>query len=315
MTLARVVACVVARSAARDTLAFEDSAAETDSCRVRLPIALPGMPTLEEEPLTNASDRAGQAYWNRVWAGHGTGQLPDPRAMTHVERRFAAFFDSVLEDSPPSSTFLEIGCANSIWLPYFAKRGFRVTGIDYSDVGCAQTCARFEAAGVDVEIVCADAFSPPARLIEGFDVVFTLGVIEHFDDTAKAVAAISRFLRPGGILLTVVPNVRGANGIVQRVVNPRVLRMHVPLTPSALVQAHAGAGLLNVHARYFIPSNFGVINLNDLDPRARATRAKGVAVRQLCRLSRAVWQLDRVLPLPTSRAFAGYIIATARKAS
>ena len=35
-------------------------------------------------------------------------------------------------------TILEIGCGNSTWLPYLAKKtGAQVAGIDYSEEGCA----------------------------------------------------------------------------------------------------------------------------------------------------------------------------------
>jgi 2-polyprenyl-3-methyl-5-hydroxy-6-metoxy-1,4-benzoquinol methylase len=265
--------------------------------------------------LSSLSDRAGRTYWDGVWTAHTHRRLPDPLSLTHVEQSFARIFDAALSDLPRPAKLLEIGCANSIWLPYFARKGFRVVGIDYSQVGCEQTMAGLVAARVDVEVVCCDAFSPPARLTEEFDVVFTLGVVEHFDDTAASIAAFARFLQPGGILLTVVPNVRGANGLVQRLVNPRVLDMHVPLTPGDLQQAQRSAGLTEVHAGYLIPSNFGVLNLNGLDMRARSTRAKAVLVRNLSRVSRAVWKVDRIRRLPATRVFAGYIVATARKAT
>ncbi len=266
--------------------------------------------------MSKPFDRAGRAYWDRVWIDHRDPQLPDPLALTHVERSFAALFDTVLRDLPPSTRSLEIGCANSIWLPHFARRfGFRITGLDYSEIGCAQTRAAFEAAGLDGEIVCTDAFSPPARLLESFDLVFTLGVVEHFDDTGGALAAFSRFLRPGGLLLTVIPNLRGANGLVQRIVNPRVLRMHVPLTARELRAAHARADLTEVRVRYFVPSNFGVLNLNDLDPVALSTRVKEVVVRNLGRASRLIWAVDRIVSLPATRTFGGYVVAVARKRS
>jgi len=236
--------------------------------------------------------------------------------LTHVERSFAALFETVLCDLPPSASFLEIGCANSIWLPHFARRfGFRITGLDYSEIGCAQTRAAYEAAGLDAEIVCADAFSPPGQLLESFDVVFTLGVVEHFDDTVGALDAFARFLRPGGLLLTVIPNLRGANGLVQRIVNPRVLRMHVPLTARQFRAAHVRAELTDVRVRYLVPSNFGVLNLNELDPAALSTRVKEVIVRNLGRASRLIWTLDRVVSLPATRAFAGYLVAVATKRS
>ena len=263
--------------------------------------------------LTDPPDRAGRTYWDRVWTEKRDVALPDPLTLTYVERNFAAMFDSALRDVPLRGRFLEIGAAHSIWLAHFVRRGFRVTGIDYSEIGCAQTKAALRVEGIDAELLCCDAFSPSESLIGGFDAVLTVGVVEHFDDTAATVAAFARFLRPGGRMITVVPNVRGANGLVQRVVNPRVLRMHVPLTAAALRSAHVEAGLSNASARYFIASNFGVLNLNDLDPGAVSTRMKRSVVRVLERASRLTWALDRIVSMPVTPFFSGYVVAFATR--
>jgi 2-polyprenyl-3-methyl-5-hydroxy-6-metoxy-1,4-benzoquinol methylase len=263
--------------------------------------------TPRENP-TDPPDRAGRAYWDRVWTENRNVELPDPSTLTYVERSFSALFDSALGDLPRGARVIEIGAAHSIWLAHFARRGLRVTGIDYSEIGCVQTKAALRAEGLDAELLCCDAFSPPQSLIGGFDVVLTVGVVEHFDDTAATVAAFARFLRPGGRMVTVVPNVGGANGLVQRVVNPRVLQMHVPLTAAALASAQVAAGLSDASARYFIASNFGVLNLNDLDPRAISTRTKRSVVRMLERASRLTWALDRIVSLPVTSFFSGYVV-------
>lgn len=54
--------------------------------------------------------------------------------------------------------FLEIGCARSRWLPYFAKEfGFEVSGIDYSEVGSQQATQILFNEGVQGNIVFADS--------------------------------------------------------------------------------------------------------------------------------------------------------------
>jgi SAM-dependent methyltransferase len=269
---------------------------------------------LEETQLSEPIDRAGRAYWDRVWTEGVSRPLADPASFTHVQRRFASIFDSVLSVLPSSSNVLEIGCANSVWLPYIADRfDLRVVGIDYSELGCDQTRAMYETAGVDVEVVCADAFAPPPGLLGSFDVVFSMGVVEHFDDTAATLRAFARYLRSGGVLITVVPNMRGLIGFLQRLFNPDVFRAHVPLKPAELEQASLSAGLALERCSYFIASHFGVVDLHGLDPAKASTRLKRSIHRNLSRLSRAIWLVDNVVNVPAVGALAGYAMCIGRK--
>src|SRR5438552_12828083 len=62
------------------------------------------------------------------------------------------------------------------------RRGARVSfacAITASTSGCEQARAVLARDGVDGKIVEADVFTPPSELHESFDVVFTLGVVEH----------------------------------------------------------------------------------------------------------------------------------------
>lgn len=52
-------------------------------------------------------------------------------------------------------------------------------------------------------------FSPPASMLGKFDVVVTFGVVEHFIDTRACLDAMSQFLKPGGLLVTSIPNLAG----------------------------------------------------------------------------------------------------------
>jgi SAM-dependent methyltransferase len=95
---------------------------------------------------------------------------------------------------------LDLACGegqNAIWL---ATLGWRVTGVDYSEVAIAKARARAERDGVDVDFVCADlvTYEPEAR---GFDLVFVLYLhIPSAQRTAihaNAAAAVA----PGGTFL------------------------------------------------------------------------------------------------------------------
>ena len=214
----------------------------------------------------------------------------------------------------PGARLLEVGCARSRWLPYFASElGFAVTGLDYSEIGCEQERALLAAAGVGGEVVCADVFSPPKELLGSFDGVVSFGVVEHFEDTAAILAAIARLARPGGVVVTQIPNFSGLLAPLMRALNRRVYDTHVPLSAAALRQAHERAGLRVTSCGYFLSTGFGVLNnLSGLDPADRATRVRAGGLKLLRGASRAVWALEEATrPLPATGALAPYIVCTA----
>jgi 2-polyprenyl-3-methyl-5-hydroxy-6-metoxy-1,4-benzoquinol methylase len=263
-----------------------------------------------------SGDRAGEEYWDAVWAAAAQTGRPSPATpgfRNHVDRAFAAMFRAIL----PGEDFelLEVGCAHSQWLAYFAAvHGARVCGLDYSERGCEIERAILREAGVDGEVVHGDLFEPSAALTSRFDVVVSFGVVEHFDDTAGAIAALRQYVKPGGLVVTVVPNMIGAVGAIERCINRPVYDLHVGLAPQDLAAAHASAGMTVTGAGYFLSTNFGVLNTNGLDPEARATRAKRALCVNLGRVSKAVWALEaRSRPLRATRLFAPYVVVTARR--
>jgi SAM-dependent methyltransferase len=187
---------------------------------------------------------------------------PDDHRVRNFPRlELDKFFLRTFREVRPGTRLLELGSGNSIWLPYFAKRfGFLVHGLDYSPDGCAQSRAALEREGVEGEVSNADLFDPPLDLIEAFDVVFSFGLLEHFDDTSLAVASFARYLRPGGLLVTLVPNMRGAVGLLQHVLNPKIFRLHVPLAPGDLDAAHESSNLAVRSVGFTQFVNFGVCN-------------------------------------------------------
>jgi len=264
----------------------------------------------------DTGDRAGQQYWNAVWsAATQTDRMAPstPGFRNHVDRGFAALFRTLV----PGREFelLEVGCASSRWLPYFASEyGARVCGLDYSELGCDVERTILRDAGIEGEIVCGDLFAPPTILTNRFDVVLSFGVVEHFDDTTAVIRALREYVKPGGTLVTVIPNMVGAIGTIERWINRPVYDLHVPLAPRELAGAHADAGMTVTAAQYFLSTHFGVLNTNGLDPQARATRAKLSLCVNLGRLSKAVWSVEaRVRPLKATRMFAPYVVVTAHR--
>ncbi len=215
-------------------------------------------------------DIAGKGYWDEVWSYLPKPEVIDPasptlRSRLFPHRRRHQYFQTIFTNSSRAGQrLLEIGCARSIWLLYFAKQyGFEPCGIDYSSLGCEQSREMLEAAQIKGDIACADFFEPPERFVSSCDVVVSFGVVEHFRETSVCVKAFSRYLKPGGLMITEIPNMNGAAGLLQKFMNKPVFEAHVPLTREELLRAHQEAGLEVIDCRYILFSGFNVVTPAD----------------------------------------------------
>lgn len=266
-------------------------------------------------------DKAGKKYWNDLWS---ESEIPTavnphlPGLNNYVNRRLHEYFCEAFSGMETQvMRLIEIGCARSAWLPYFKKEfGFKVFGIDYSEIGCQQAVQILSQEGIEGEVMCADLFSPPENMLETFDVVISFGVAEHFQDTAACIAALSKFLKPGGKIITNIPNLVGLIGSVQKIVNRPVFDMHMSLDKYSLKKAHEASGLEVLSCDYFIVTNFGVCNLRGLPPRSIRWFLKKVFLSLLARFSMTVWFVEsKVRLFKPKKVISPYINCLARKPS
>lgn len=282
------------------------------------PANSPVLPT--ETGVTNSAagtDRAGKDYWDGVWQHTDFPADIDPQSRSiwaHRDQEFHRFFQEQLGAAPHGLSVLELGCARSAWLPYFAREfGCRISGLDYSEYGAAQAAERLKQLGIPHDIRCANLFEPPPDWVGAFDVVVWFGVAEHFEDTTGVINAASAYLKPGGLLVTEIPNMVGFTGWLQKWLNKPVFDIHVPLGCPELRRHHAAAGLQVTGARYLVPTDFGVVNLENL-PAGLSRRVKDRLLYALRLLSGCIWWVDRrVGPLSPGRLTSGFVIVAARK--
>jgi 2-polyprenyl-3-methyl-5-hydroxy-6-metoxy-1,4-benzoquinol methylase len=260
------------------------------------------------------TDKAGKSYWNQNWENDELPEAIDPRRKGlsyYVDRKFHEFFCATFAQMDTKGmSILEIGCARSQWLPYFAKEfGFKVCGLDYSERGCQQAKRILAQEGVEGDVVCSDLFSPPPSMLASFDVVVSLGVVEHFENTTGCLKALSEFLKPGGLVITSIPNMAGLMGAIQKVVNRPVFDIHVPLDVRALAANHEPNFRL-LSCRYFLVMNWNVINIENWNKKAFYP----VAVRLRSWMNKGFCTLERFAPiLKPNRLTSPYITCVARK--
>lgn len=257
-------------------------------------------------------DKAGVGYWDQATTNLNPkpvfSDIPGLRGK--ARREWITLFDEYFEPlKGDGRKLIELGCGGSAYLPFFAKRyGFEVHGIDYSEHGCKLAQEICQSEGVDAKIHCVDFFNPPDELIGAFDVVVSFGLIEHFTDTDETVLALKRYLKPGGVLLTVIPNMGGMAGILTRFFAKKIYDIHKVISPEELGVACMNAGLAVKRSGYFMFSNFGVLNFGrDCGGLAKLT----LAIMKATTL--VFWILEEKFgPFPPGPLGAPYVICVAK---
>lgn len=272
-------------------------------------------------PVFRADDKAGEALWSTLWEGQALPRAIEPRSPRvgrYIERRFHALFTDTFRDfRPAGKRLLEVGCASSSWLPYFATEfGFKVSGIDYSESGCMQSQRILRREHVDGEITCCDLFHPPASFHGEFDTVISFGVIEHFLDTAGVLKALGDFLSPDGILITVIPNMSGSLGWACKWIDRPTYEIHVPLNRQQFAEAHRNAGLAATSVEYFGLINYGVLSMTAATESGTNAAWKQWVRKGLRNATSLVWYAEERsrLTAPESHLFSPYIAAVAHRA-
>ena len=191
-----------------------------------------------------------QAHWEAKKA-ELLQPVPGDIDMHQVFRKF-------LQDHP-AKTALELGGFPGRYSIFLKKYlGIEATFLDYQ-VNLPFFKKILEVNGLaenDITIIDADLFDyTPAKQ---YDLVYSLGFIEHFRDVREVIKHHIPFMKTGGSLFIMVPNLRGINGWVQKRIDRPVYDIHnidcmdVQLLKNTCIEL----GLKNVEGRY--DSGFGI---------------------------------------------------------
>lgn len=249
-----------------------------------------------------------------LWEGlYYASQRPNEIAITGF-RNFSdrQIYERLGQIPLAGKEILEIGAGDSLWLPFLSKMypASRFTGLDYSEVGCNMLLERARSQNVDIEIVQADFFKPPRALLNKFDVAISFGVVEHFDDLTEVLCAIKAFVKPGGWLFTMIPNMLGVMGWLTKKFNKEVYEAHTPHNLASFIKGHENAELDVIKASYLCSTNFGMLAMSVQNAR----QATHEFYRFLTRVSKFIWIFEsHLFRLPTSVAFSPYIFCISRR--
>jgi 2-polyprenyl-3-methyl-5-hydroxy-6-metoxy-1,4-benzoquinol methylase len=160
-------------------------------------------------------------HWDDAWAQPPRWRLPsrlivDTLNIQRLLRRYVT----------PGSRFIELGCAPGKMLAWVASELHAdVSGLDYSAPGVEWARELFTRLELNGDLRCEDAFA--TTFTQGsFDIAFSAGLIEHFDDPRTIVRAHLNLVKPGGKAVITIPNYGGLYGTLQRKLDPQNLALH-----------------------------------------------------------------------------------------
>lgn len=195
-------------------------------------------------------DLADKSHWDKVYHQATMRIEPGWKPVSYDSLCIEHILLTEIDRYRPE-TILEVGCGNSTWLPYLArKRNLKVAGMDYSEEGCELARGRLIAEDVSGDIYCKDLFKTGTDEVGQYDFVYSLGVVEHFLNLEDSLSHLIQFVKPGGVLLTEVPNLYSIHGILSWVYQPRQLAKHEIVKKNKLEQAYNKLAFSNIHASY-----------------------------------------------------------------
>jgi SAM-dependent methyltransferase len=168
-----------------------------------------------EDRLTSNS------YWNTYYEK----SPEEARTIVKICGAYDWFWEKGIQccsDYPKS--VLEVGAFPGRYLAYLGSRyKLKVTGIDFNpDEG--KFHRTLKALDVEGKYHCVDFFD--FRTDEQFDLVLSNGFVEHFVNYDEVLDRHAKLVRPGGVLLLMIPNKRFLRSVYGNLVDRANQRVH-----------------------------------------------------------------------------------------
>ena len=104
----------------------------------------------------------------------------------------------VFDRLAPGSKILECGCGSATVSRYMAEHGYEATVIDYAESSIELAKLGFNRKDIKASYILGDINKLPFK-DDSFDVVFSGGVLDFFENYEIPISEMIRVLRPGGV--------------------------------------------------------------------------------------------------------------------
>lgn len=160
---------------------------------------------MSEKKLITGDQDAFQSNWvSRTETDYIHWSRNDPQNQIQLAfRSHWDLFKEIMDGEIHGKKALEVGCGRGSMSAYFADNGFDCTLLDYSEPVIKTAKRIFEKNNLTAKFDVGDAMNLPYEE-NAFDVVFSIGLFEHFEDIAKPLKEQIRVLSNGGLFLAYV---------------------------------------------------------------------------------------------------------------
>ncbi len=155
-------------------------------------------------------------YWTNYWSHYEFKRIPEK-----------VFFYKYVERLKGAENFIEIGGFPGLMAVYFYKNVCKnVSILDYYiDPSIVNKLEKLNAVPQN-SIQCIESDFFEFKTEKKYDLVFSYGFIEHFDNTKDVILRHVHLLSDKGKLLVILPNFRGLNGFIQYLFDRETYNAH-----------------------------------------------------------------------------------------
>jgi SAM-dependent methyltransferase len=173
-----------------------------------------------------ASALTDEAFWDNYWEQLKLPTIVDEARSAPYQREILRVFKRFVPKGRGMRA-LEIGGAPGGYLAYVARTfGYQAHAIDSSPVGCRKLAENFRLLDIPVGVYCRDALVGDLSDLPRFDLVYSLGLIEHFSDPVPLIRKHVELAKPGGLLVLGLPNFLGISRPILRLTRPEASTIH-----------------------------------------------------------------------------------------
>lgn len=155
-------------------------------------------------------------YWENFWGSIGVPAKVDLGFSNDLN--IANVLDKFLVADSKKKAF-EVGCAPGKWLVYLSEKyKYTVDGCEYIEAASKKAKENLRACGVkEFNIFTGDFLKKDFDT--KYDVVISLGFIEHFEDSDSVCKKHVDLLKKGGLLIIGIPKLTGLNYYIAKQVD------------------------------------------------------------------------------------------------
>jgi SAM-dependent methyltransferase len=156
--------------------------------------------------MSQSNNLTDKKFWEKYWQNYQYTKIPNQ-----------VFFEKYIPEVPTATKAIEIGGFPGTMSIFFHKKyGFDVSLLDfYIDLSIVNNLEQHNGLAPNtIHCIEHDFFSYQSDL--KYDLVYSIGFIEHFEDTGDVIKRHIELLSENGELLIVLPNLLGINGFIQK---------------------------------------------------------------------------------------------------